>query len=401
MIHNEPESLYDRGAATPAEAPAEVARAASVGTAAPLTGTPPRNTSLVVFAAVGISLAGILGLLVLGYLILGLGPGGFAIAGVLALIPLAIVLLGVRWIDRWEPEPKPALIFAFLWGSGVAVFVALVVGLGIETVIEAVVGKGAGADFVSSVIQAPVVEESAKGFGLLLILLVARKHFDSAVDGVVYAAVVAGGFAFTENILYFAQQLADGSGIVGLFVIRGLMSPFAHVMFTACTGIALGWAARRAGTLGAIGAFIVGLIPAMLLHALWNGSLYFVDNFFAYYAVVQLPLFVGAVLLVVFLRRKEARLTQDRLTEYAAAGWFAPGEVTALATREGRRQAKVWAGQRGLGAVMNTYTRDATRLAFTRQRIVTGRATTGAQAEERALLESIVQSRSRLQAPRP
>jgi hypothetical protein len=47
---------------------------------------------------------------------------------------------------------------------------------------------------------------------------------------------------------------------------------------------------------------------------------------------------------------------------------------------------------------MKRYTRDATRLAFTRQRLVTGRAAAGAQVDEELLLASIVAERSVLQS---
>jgi RsiW-degrading membrane proteinase PrsW (M82 family) len=350
---------------------------------------------------VGISILSLVALVVIVYLIAGLGPSAFAIGGILALVPLAIVLVGVNWIDRWEPEPRGILIFAFLWGSSASVLVALIVGAEIESIVDAWGGPGPGFEFFGAVVQAPIVEEVAKGVGLLLILWFAHKHFDGPVDGLVYAAWVAGGFAFTENILYFGSELLD-SGSAGavaqVFLIRGLMSPFAHVMFTACTGLALGYAARRTGLLGVLGFFALGLIPAIALHALWNGALFFVDDFFVYYALVQFPLFVFGVLIVLFLRREEAALTRVRLVEYAEAGWFSPDEINALATGAGRRQAQAWARQHGVTRLMRNYTRDATKLAFTRQRLITGRARVGAEADEAQLLSSIVATRHALHA---
>jgi hypothetical protein len=217
----------------------------------------------------------------------------------------------------------------------------------------------------------------------------------------VYAAWVAGGFAFTENILYFGGQLLDSGGIASgdvgeIFLIRGIMSPFAHIMFTSATGLALGFAARYRSPLAAIGLFLVGLIPAMLLHGLWNGSLFFVSDFYGYYAIVQFPLFIMAVLIVLFLRRQESKLTHDRLAEYAAVGWFSPDEIPALSTPAGRRQALAWAAKSGKRKQMKAYLQDATRLAFARQRIITGRGGIGAQADEAALLGAIVESRKNL-----
>lgn len=386
---------------SPGYAPNEVRVEAAEGTAPLLAGPVRRNGGLVIAGVIGLSILSVVALIVSVFLIADLGPAAFAVGGILALVPLAIVLVGVNWIDRWEPEPRGILIFAFLWGSGASVLLTLLIGAEIESIVSAAGGPGPGFEFFGAVVQAPIVEELSKGAGILLIVWFAHKHFDGPVDGLVYAAWVAGGFAFTENIIYFGTELLD-SGSAGsvaqLFMIRGLMSPFAHVMFTACTGLALGFAARRAGRLGMLGFFVVGVIPAIALHALWNGALFFVDDFFAFYALVQFPLFVFGVLIVVFIRRQEAELTRVRLIEYAAAGWFNPEEVDALATGAGRRLSQSWARQHGVSRLMRSYTRDATKLAFTRQRLVTGRARVGAEADEAALLNSIVATRYALRA---
>lgn len=359
--------------------------------------------SLVVPGTIAFILIGITGLLVAAFLVVSLGVGAVAIASFMALVPLAVVLIGIRWVDRWEPEPRGLLIFAFLWGAISSIFVALLASVVVEVVQE---GAGIGEserELLGSVIQAPIVEELAKGLGVLLIFLAARKYFDGPVDGVVYAGTIAAGFAFTENILYFGAEIVDGgtvSGAVGIFIVRGIMSPFAHVMFTICTGIAIGLATRRTGARGGVLAFVVGVIPAMLLHALWNGASYVVgDDFLIYYVVVQVPLFIGAIVLVVQLRRAESRMTRTRLSEYAAAGWYNPDEIVALATPAGRRQAMAWARTRGLGMVMKGYIADSTKLAVIRQRLVSGRATEGAQAEEAAVLAAIVSRRAALTPP--
>ena len=390
-------------AASPAEAPVDVRQEAALGTGPQVNAPVARSTTLTTLGIIGLSVLGVVALGVTAYLLLGLGLVAVGFAGIMALIPLAIVLLGVNWIDRWEPEPRGILAFGFLWGAAASVAIALVVGVGVDMAIDALGGAGPGYDFFSAAIQAPIVEESAKALGLLLVFWFARKHFDSPVDGIVYAAWIAGGFAFTENILYFGVELVNSGGFSGsvfsILLMRGIMSPFAHVMFTAATGVMLGIAASRGSKGTTVFWFLGGLAIAISLHALWNGALFFVgDFFFGYYALVQFPLFVGAVLLVIFLRKKEATLTHDRLSEYAAVGWFNRDEINALATGAGRRRAQAWANRRGVGKVMRRYTHDATRLAFTRQRLVTGRASIGAEADEAALLTAIVASRATLSA---
>lgn len=392
-------------APAPTQAPAAVLATTVAPTQPVLAQAPRRSSSLLVLGIVGLIVASVVMLGVTVFLLNALGADAVALGGIMALVPLAIVFFTVRWVDRWEPEPRVAVVFAFLWGAGVSVAVALVIGTAVQIVQEISGGLDAfTADFLGSVVQAPLVEEGGKGLGLLILFWAARKHFDGPVDGLVYAAWIAGGFAFTENILYFGSELIDQGGFTGnvgmIFLIRGLMSPFAHVMFTACIGIALGFAARRgASAFGAIGYFVLGFIPAILLHGFWNGALYFVSDFFGYYFLVQVPLFIGAVLAAIFLRRQEAKITRDRLGEYAGVGWFNPDEVVSLATPAGRRQSMVWARQRGKAKEMKRYINDATKLAFARQRIITGRHKDQATADESLLLGSIVEARKALAGP--
>ncbi len=351
-------------------------------------------------AAVGIVLASLVGLAVAAYLVSALGTGAAAAGAVLALLPLAAVLWAVRWIDRWEPEPRGALWFAFLWGATVSVALALVVDLAIGVL------GGIDDDVFGAVVQAPIVEELAKAIGLLILAAAARAHLDGPVDGLVYAATIAAGFAFTENVLYFGVALLEDGpdGLGAVFFVRGVMSPFAHVMFTACTGIVIGlFVARgRSALLGAL----VGLVPAIGLHALWNGALFVVDDFFGYYLLVQVPLFVFAIVVTVWLRRLERRVLRRRLAEYAAVGWFSAGELEMFTTPAGRQRARANASARGAAArrTMDALIRDTTHLAFTRERIATGRAVIGgkdaarAAADERELLASIVAARASLLA---
>jgi hypothetical protein len=254
---------------------------------------------------------------------------------------------------------------------------------------------------MGAVVQAPIVEELAKGVGVLLIYAFSRSHFDGPVDGLVYGATVAAGFAFTENILYFGVALIEGgAGELGMtFLVRGIFSPFAHVLFTACTGVAIGFAARRGGGAAVIGWFLVGLAAAILLHAFWNGSLAFADAFLLYFTV-QVPIFVGAIVVTLLLRREEQRITRRRLGEYAAAGWFSPDEVDGLSTPAGRRAALGWArAQRPpRTAQVQRFITDATRLAFTRQALVTGRADVRRLEDERVLLDAVTQGRNAISA---
>lgn len=365
-----------------------------------------RSTATVVLASLGFVVLSIVILLVAWYLLVVLGPMALLVALLLATVPLVGVLLFIRWIDRWEPEPRGALLFALLWGAGASVLIALIFS-GVTQHYEALAGlAGSGvATFFETVVQAPIIEEFAKGLGILLILWVMRRTFDGPVDGVVYAAMIAVGFAFTENLQYFGLAINKDGGLGGdvarTFLLRAILSPFAHVMFTACTGVLLGLAARRTGRLGAIGYFVLGLVPAVFLHSFWNSAGYWATDWYRYYFMVQVPLFLLAIAGITRLRRHEQRLTHARLSEYAAVGWFTGSEVNLLTTAAGRRQATRWAARHGLGRPYRRFVRDATQLAFTRERLMTGRDGIGASLDEAVILASIVKHRRELAALPP
>ncbi|MET0302886.1 MAG: PrsW family intramembrane metalloprotease [Microbacteriaceae bacterium] len=398
----DPGAAPARPSLTPPAFPSVLAQPASAAPAAiPAVGAlpaalpvQPRKGRTAPIWALGVLVLVLVGLV--GYFLNAIGPAASLIGMVLALIPLAGVLVAVRIVDRWEPEPRSLIIFAVAWGAIAAVGFAL----GVDLVLSIVFGPRT--DFFSSVIQAPIVEELGKGIGVFLIFASARRAFDGPVDGVVYGALVGAGFAFTENIQYFAISLIEG-GVADTsvtFFMRGILSPFAHVMFTSVTGFALGLAARRGSSAGAaVGPWILGMLGATALHALWNGSAVLGD-FFALYWTLQVPLFVLFILGVVALRREETRLTRARLGDYAAAGWFTPQEADMLATPAGRRAALAWAGTlRGdRRDLMKGFITDATALAAARQRAITGRDPHAGE-DEKVLLTRTAAARAALFAP--
>ena len=331
-------------------------------------------------AVVGTAVGGVLAVGVVVYLARTIGTDAVVVASLLALFPLAGLLLAIRWVDRWEPEPRAALWFAFAWGAGVAVAVSLLVNTWaqlslLRTGIDELAVLGITGTFV-----APLVEETAKGLGVLVIFLRWRRHVDGPVDGLVYAATVATGFAVVEDVLYLAQAHAygDGGAVATVFALRALFSPFAHLMFTACIGLALGWAARRGGA-SWVWAGLLGWVAAVGLHALWNGTALAGDGtgFIVLYVLVQVPLFVGAVLLVVWLRRQEGKAVAEGLAPYRDSGWFTAADLHMLSALSRRAAARSWArrvrgpeGERALREFQDA----ATELAYQRHRVLHDRA---------------------------
>jgi hypothetical protein len=118
------------------------------------------------------------------------------------------------------------------------------------------------------------------------------------------------------------------------------------------------------------------------------------QGFLVDYILIQVPIFVLFIGVVILLRVAENRLTRQRLLEYAVAGWFTPAEVDLLATPGGRRTALSWAAGYNRRPQMKAFVKAATQLAFTRQRILSGRDVQLHQAEERAQLHNILALRA-------
>ena len=112
--------------------------------------------------------------------------------------------------------------------------------------------------------------------------------------------------------------------------------------------------------------------------------------------MVQVPLFVLAIVGITRLRRHEQRLTHFRLSEYAAVGWFTRSEVNVLSTAAGRRRAIGWAVRHGFGQPYRAFVRDATRLAFARERLANGRDGIGASLDENIMLAAMLDHRRSL-----
>ncbi len=323
---------------------------------------------------------GICGLIFLGLVSTTIGAAGVVVGALCALLPVGPVVAAFLWVDRWEPEPPRLLLLAFFWGACFAALSALLINSGASLIADQLLG-GAG-DVVGSVVIAPVVEEAVKGAFLVGLLIFRRREFDGVVDGIVYAGLVAAGFAFTENILYLGRAFAEGSdggvggGVATVLLLRGVLSPFAHPLFTVMTGIGAGIAARHRSPVVGAATVVAGYVIAVGLHAVWNLSASLgVGAFVPVYLFVMVPLFVALIAVVFWQRRREQRTVTDQLPGFAAAGWIAPSEITLLSSLAGRRgwQAAVRRRSgRAVAKAVTEYQAAVTELAFLRARMARG-----------------------------
>jgi len=239
-------------------------------------------------------------------------------ASVVAFIPAMFYLLPLVWLDRYDPEPAWLLALAFAWGALVAVIVSFIV----NTVLGLALGPAFGA-----VVSAPVFEEGSKGLGLVILLVFFRKYFDDILDGIVFAGVIALGFATVENILYYGRGIAQGKdAFLVLFVVRGIFSPFAHVTFTAMTGIGCGIARESHNIVVRILLPVLGYGCAVLLHAIWNGTAVLggLEGFILAYLFFQIPFFLIFVGFAFYVMYRQNKILKEMLAIDVARGLIPP-----------------------------------------------------------------------------
>jgi RsiW-degrading membrane proteinase PrsW (M82 family) len=293
---------------------------------------------------------------------------------VLAAISFPLLILVCFWLDRYEPEPGRYRLAALGWGGVVAVVLSF---LG-EQVFFALPGTP---DFIDTAVLAPVIEEFSKGLFLVAIVLLRRYQVHGLLDGIVYAALVGIGFAFVEDIVYYLSSLgAGGPEELGVtFFLRGVMSPFAHPLFTSATGVGIGIAVMSRSRLVQVAAPVLGYLVAVLLHATWNASATFggARGFLLTYLVAFIPLLIVLVVIAVWARHREGRMLTRSLQECAQMGWISPYEVRWVATLSDRVSARKYAkrvGGRRAADVLSLYQQALTEMAFLHNRVVSGTA---------------------------
>ncbi|MFN8042400.1 MAG: PrsW family intramembrane metalloprotease [Mycobacterium sp.] len=321
--------------------------------------------------AVIIALGTLAGLILI--LLTAVNPAGTALGFVLSTIAMSLVLLCYLWLDRWEPEPPRLLVLAFLWGASIAIVVSVL----LEAYIESAINPGQTAtSFVTVAVVAPVVEEAAKGMFLLIMMTGRRRNeLNSLTDCLVYAGVVAVGFAWLEDIFYIADGETLASSLVTA-AMRLIMGPFAHPLFTTFTGVGVYFALRQRKTLAKVGYVVLGYLAAVVMHGLWNGSaLVGVQAYFGVYVAWMMPIFGLAIALAVGSRRREQRIVAEKLPGMVAAGLVTPQEAGWLGSIGTRKQAVAavrQSGGRAAGVAVQKFAAQVIELAFVRDRIDRG-----------------------------
>jgi protease PrsW len=188
-------------------------------------------------------------------------------------VPMFLFAALVYWLDRYEKEPKILLGAAFFWGVVIAAGGAYIINTAFGVGIYIFTGSESAAEIGTVSIVAPIVEEFLKGLAVAIVFFVFYKEFDSILDGIIYGAIVALGFAATENTLYIYRNGYQESGWSGLFLlvfIRVIIVGWQHPFYTAFTGIGFAVSRTNKNNLIILIAPLAGLGIAISTHAFHN-----------------------------------------------------------------------------------------------------------------------------------
>ena len=285
-------------------------------------------------------------------------------ATVLAYLPVALYLFVPYVVDRYDPEPWWALAGVFLWGALFATGVSAIINTEGMVLVGSVLGDSKAGEFYSLAISAPVFEELFKGLAVFGMLVFLRREFDGVVDGIIYGTFVAIGFAATENIIYYhradiAETINQRHGALGqIFILRGVLTPWLHPLFTSMTGIGFGLARVSNEEWKKVVYPASGYFVAVLLHAWWNGLPTLTASLAGpkQGAVVQIAnLVVGIGMALAFfvivcvLVRQKGRTIRKHLEEEMLIGTITHEELELIASWGGQLRARFsWRGRAGV-----------------------------------------------------
>ncbi len=366
--------------------------------AAPIPVKPSGSMSAIkiIFGVLAALVALLLGLIVLFLIGVETGPVALLIGMVSATVPVPLYLVLVLWIDRYEAEPAWMLATAFFWGALVAVFFAFLINTASLVAVQLMTNSVRAGRTFGAVISAPIVEESAKASILFIFFFWKKDEFDGVIDGIVYAAMAGLGFAMTENIQYYGKAVMEngGEGLTLVFILRGALAPFSHPMFTSLTGIGLGLARESRNTAVKWIAPVMGLLAAISMHSIWNGSgaLFGGVVWILTYIVIMIPAFFIMLVVIILALRREGQVVREYLIPDYKGGLLTQQEYDHLCTIRGRMGSSLNAFSRGGFSQWQTvrqFNQTASELAFHRSRIARGITAADAQEREAAYRQAL------------
>ncbi len=192
----------------------------------------------------------------------------FLLAIFIGLLPIILWLIFFLWQDINKPEPLKWILILFLLGAIITPFVGIIENYLLKLFKINTLGSLSFATAVLVCLIIAIIEELAKFF-TTAIALKKNKHFDEAVDAMIYLIVLALGFGAVENTLVAFQEIMFGASFLPTLQLISLRFVGANLLHAISSGIigffwALSLITDRKKYLN------IGLFLGILLHWLFN-----------------------------------------------------------------------------------------------------------------------------------
>jgi Predicted membrane protein len=223
----------------------------------------------------------------------------------LALAPGAYLSFIIYGKDKYEPEPKKLILFAFLLGT-LAVIPAGILGTSAQAVLGLLAHSTEKRDISHAAAMAFIVAAAAEESSKFLVLrywAFPKKDFNEPFDGIVYGAFIGLGFATFENVDYVVQY-GFGTGVA-----RMITAVPAHYAL----GVILGYHVGKAKFDSERSRAIMGrgLLLVILLHGAYD--FFIMQNRFP---ALALLIFVVLGWALILARRAIEELQEDSRTRF-------------------------------------------------------------------------------------
>ncbi len=185
------------------------------------------------------------------------------LSGIIA--PAIFWLFYFYYKDRFQPEPVRNLgltyILGFITGVICLKFLELLQLIGLTDNPSALMFSNRIQFLGYCLVVSGLVEEIFK-FLPFIFVIVKFREFDEKTDGIIYASIVALGFASYENLGYLGNL--EGFELYG----RAFASPLTHTLFASIWGHIIGTARIRKKSI--FKASLTGILLAAFFHGMFN-----------------------------------------------------------------------------------------------------------------------------------
>jgi RsiW-degrading membrane proteinase PrsW (M82 family) len=322
---------------------------------------------------------------------------GILLALLLGFVPMFFFSVIVYWLDRYEKEPVILLGAVFLWGAVVAAGSAFFLNTVLDISVYLFTGSEAASELTTGSLFAPIIEESLKGIAVLLVFLVFHSEFDSIMDGIVYAAITALGFAASENAFYIFRYGYAENGMTGLLYlsfVRIILVGWQHPFFTAFTGIGLAIARLNPRLWVKLAAPVTGWTLAVTAHSLHNtiSSLVSGAGGLIFSTLTDWSGWFVMFLFILWALSREKRWLIDQLREEVSLGNISLAQYQTACSAWRQSRAKLNGITRGSFQVTDRFYRLTADLAYKKHQ----RETLGEENGNTARIEALRQELAKL-----